>query len=169
MTRPRFDLSYAGVEKKYDEAETARLPKRLLKRSMVDGHGFAPDSAGQAAFAPVPLHAPRLFVDGVQRRLGHRVKGHIACCAGGEGVHHPTHARMHAATNNIRSVEGWEATILGRTRVHLRTADIPAPRRRGAGKALPGQGQATRHEDPVHHYPRRYNIPDVDSRRVRQA
>ena len=41
MTRPQFDLLYADVETKYDEAETARLSKRPRERDIGAGRRFA--------------------------------------------------------------------------------------------------------------------------------
>ena len=41
MTRPQFDLLYADVETKYDEAETARLSKRARERDIGAGRKFA--------------------------------------------------------------------------------------------------------------------------------
>ena len=41
MTPPQFDLLYADVEKKYDEAETARLSKRPRERNIGAGHRFS--------------------------------------------------------------------------------------------------------------------------------
>ena len=51
MTRPQFDLLYAAVEKKYDEAEAARLSKRPRKRSIGGRTQVCPESAEQAAYA----------------------------------------------------------------------------------------------------------------------
>ena len=39
MTRPQFDLLYADVETKYDEAETAKLSKRARERDIGAGRG----------------------------------------------------------------------------------------------------------------------------------
>ena len=41
MTRPQFDLLYADVEAKYNEAETARLSKRPRERNIGAGRRFA--------------------------------------------------------------------------------------------------------------------------------
>ena len=41
MTRPQFDLLYAVVDKKYDEAKATKLSKRPRKRSIGAGRRFA--------------------------------------------------------------------------------------------------------------------------------
>ena len=77
MTRPQFDLLYAVIEKKYGEAETARLSKRPRKRSIGAGHRFALSLRDRLLLLLFYYIHPDCLRDGVQRGPGHRVKGHI--------------------------------------------------------------------------------------------
>ena len=77
MTRPQFDLLYADVEKKYDEAETARLSKRPRKRGIGAGHRFALSLQNRLLLLLFHYIHPDCLRDGVRRGPGHRVKGHI--------------------------------------------------------------------------------------------
>ena len=77
MTRPQFDLLYAAVEKKYDEAEASRLSKRPRKRSTGAGRRFALCLQSRLLLLLFYYIHPDCLRDGVQRGPGHRVKGHI--------------------------------------------------------------------------------------------
>ena len=77
MTRPPFDLMYAAVEKKYDEAETARLSKRPRKRSIGAGRRFALSLRDRLLMLLFYYIHPGCLRDGVQRGPGHRVKGRV--------------------------------------------------------------------------------------------
>ena len=77
MTRPQFDLLYAAVEKKYDEAEASRLSKRPRKRSIGAGRRFALSLRDRLLLLLLYYIHPGCLWDGVRRGPGHRVKGHI--------------------------------------------------------------------------------------------
>ena len=77
MTRPQFDLLYADVEKKYDEAEATRLSKRHRKRSIGAGRRFALSLQNRLLLLLFHYIHPDRLRDGDQRGPSHRVKGHI--------------------------------------------------------------------------------------------
>ena len=77
MTRPQFDLLYADVETKYDEAETARLSKRARERDIGAGRRFALSLKNRLLMLLENVHHADCLWNGVQRGPSHRVKRHI--------------------------------------------------------------------------------------------
>ena len=115
MTRPQFDLLYADVERKYGDAETARLSKRPRERNIGAGHRFALSLRDRLLMLPFHYRTyTTQIVCGMVFNVGQAtVSRDISYLEPVVRECTPIPEKMHAAANKAKSIEELEALIPG--------------------------------------------------------
>ena len=110
MTPPQFGCT--DVEKKYDEAETARLSKRPRERNIGAGHRFSLSLRDRSLCScSTTEHKPRLFAGWCLAWAKPPCQGTYRILNRWHGVH--PHTRCTAAVSKAQSIEDLEALIPG--------------------------------------------------------